>query len=647
MATSARSTPGLKFGSFELDLRTGELSRDGRKLRLKGQPVQVLSILASRAGQLVTREELRAELWPEETFVDFDHGLNNSVNRIREALGDSASVPKYIETLPKHGYRFIAEIRALPAAAPRTQLQRVEPGSAAPDEELLSQRAPAARWKNQTHALIVAGISILAVVAVVGAMTAKQVLKRETPPADQLHSLVVLPFENLSGDPAQDFLADGMTDELITDLARFDSLRVVSRTSAMTYRGAHKSLKTIATELHIDAALEGSITRSGNKVRVRAQLIDARTDQHRWAQSYEADITDVVELQSSIALQVAEQVPLNVSARGQRDTARLRPQTSEAYEDYLKGWYFFDKRTPQAATLSVSYFRKSIQQDPKFPLAYAGLAEALETLTAMDVAPYRQTHSEASEALRHALDLDPTLGEAHAALGLLEAQWNWNWAEAERQMKMGLQFSPGSAVVHERCAIYLQAVGRLDEAVRESRRAAELDPLSFFMNRELGRALYLARRYDEAIVELHRSAELDPHASVVNNWLSWIAEKKGDHVRAMELTLLNAPLDGLAENDIRPLRQAYNARDWRRFCEAGMRLMAKSDAASAPYFAAVNEARLGDKDAAFDCLERALEGKTVWVMWVNVDPLLDDLRSDPRFNELLRKMRLPAPPFAG
>lgn len=503
--------------------------------------------------------------------------------------------------------------------------------------------SPGARDRLATHRYrAILWLAVLLAAAISGIVVAT-VARLSSSPGSQIHSLVVLPFENLSGDPAQDYLADGMSDELITDLAGFKELRVISRTSALAYRGTGKPLATIARELNVDGVLEGSLSLSGNRVRVRAQLIEAKTDQHRWAQTYESEITDIVELQSSIAKQVAEQVSLHVSASEARGALKLRPRNAEAYEDYLKGWYFFDKRTPGAAALSVSYFRKSIGQDPKFPLAYAGLAEALQTLTAMDVAPMRQTQAECSEALRHALELDPELGEAHAALGLFEAQWNWNWAEAERQMKMALQFSPGSAIVHNRYAVYLQAVGRVDEGVAEAKRARELDPLSFFMNRELGRALYLARKYDEAIEQLDRAAELDPHASVVNNWLSWIAEKRGDQAGAMQLALLNASLDGWDAEGISLLRKAYEDRDWKRFCETDLRrLTANKDQPSAPYFIAVDELRLGNKEAAFNWLGNSLEGKTVWVMWIRVDPLLDDLHSDPRFNELLRKMRLPA-----
>lgn len=500
-----------------------------------------------------------------------------------------------------------------------------------------------ARDRLATHRYrAVLWLAVLLAAAITGTVVAT-VARLRSNPGGQIHSLVVLPFENLSGDPAQDYLADGMSDELITDLAGFKGLRVISRTSALAYRGTRKPLATIARELNVDGVLEGSLSLSGNRVRVRAQLIEAKTDQHRWAQTYESEITDIVELQSSIAKQVAEQVSLQVSPSEAPGALNLRPRNAEAYEDYLKGWYFFDKRTPGSAALSVSYFRKSIGQDPKFPLAYAGLAEALQTLTAVDVAPMSQTQAEASEALRHALELDPGLGEAHAALGLFEAQWNWNWAEAERQMKMGLQFSPGSAIVHNRYAVYLQAVGRVDDAVAEARRARELDPLSFFMNRELGRALYLARKYNEATEQLDRAAELDPHASVVNNWLSWIAEKRGDQARAMQLALLNAPLDGWDAKGISLLRKAYENRDWKRFCETDLqRLTANKEQPSASYFIAVDELRLGNKEAAFNWLETSLAGKTVWVMWIRVDPLLDDLRSDPRFNQLLRRMRLPA-----
>jgi len=626
MATPAQSAHTVRFGPFELDTQAGELRKYGIRLKLQGQPFQVLEILLEQAGEVVTREALRQRLWPGDTFVNFDHSLNNAVARIREALGDSAETPHYIQTVPRRGYRFIGSLEREPLS-PRAVLLTPSAGG--------SVGSPARRYLTW----ILVGLSAVLIAASWLAI-ARKFDKRSASP-NRIQSLVVLPFENLSGDAAQDYLADGMTDELITDLAGFDSLRVISRTSAMAFRDAHKPLKTIARELNVDAVVEGSISRSGNRVRVRVQLIDARTDQHRWAQSYERDITDVVELESDLARQLAEQVSIHLSASTHPALA-IHPRTPEAYEDYLKGWYFFDKRNGEAAKRSVEYFRKSIAQDPKFALAYVGLAEALETLSALDVAPYSQTESEALHTLQQALQLDPGLGEAHSALGLLEAQWNWNWSEAERQMKLGLELSPGSAVAHNRYAVYLQAVGRLDESVLEARRAAQLDPLSFFMNRELGRALYLARRYDEANRALDRSAELDPNTSVVDNWRSWIAERQGNYALSVELALNNMPKDGVDANTINSLRRAYKNNGWIGFCQAMLRLDLQRDTnLSAPYFIAVDEARLGNKDAAFAWLETALRTKSVWIMWIKVDPLLDGLRSDPRFPALVRRMGLP------
>jgi tetratricopeptide (TPR) repeat protein len=408
----------------------------------------------------------------------------------------------------------------------------------------------------------------------------------------------------------------------------------------MAYRGVRKPLKEVARELGVEAVVEGSITRSGNRVRVRAQLIDARTDQHRWARSYERDITDVVDMESEMAAQVAEQVSLQLSPSKRSASEGIHPRTADAYEYYLKGWYFFDKRTPQAAGESVAYFRKSIEQDPLFAQAHAGLAEALELLSNMDVAAYRQTEPESLAEVRRALELNPKLGEAHSALGLIEAQWNWNWPEAERQMKAGLELSPGSAVVHERYAMYLQAMGQVDKAVLEARRALELDPLSFFMNRELGRSLYLARRYDEAVKQLEISTELYPNNTAVNNWLRWIAERQGKYPLAMQMGVLSAAESSTPPNLVRVLREAADSRDWTRYCETERRMHETGRSSSSSFFIAEDELRLGHKDAAFKWLERSLKEKTVWIMWIKVDPLLDDMRSDPRFRALLERMGL-------
>ncbi len=682
----------LRFGTFEVDVRAGELRKQGVRLKLQEQPFQVLIVLLQRPGEVVTREELRSQNWPPDTFVDFDNSLNTAINKLREALGDSADNPRFVETLPRRGYRFIAPVTGLDGKESAERLdswkeiaaylkrdertvrrweseglpvhrkihkkqasvfafpaeidawwnsgrERLEAES--PPKEEIAAAEPGRTWRRKSVWILALGGAVIlaSVFAFNVAGIRNRIFAVGVPP---VHSIAVLPLENLSRDPEQEYFADGITEQLTTELAQISSLKVISHTSVVQYKGTTKLLPQIAKELGVDAVVEGAVQRSGEKVGINVQLVQAPTDRHLWAKSYERDLRDVLDLEREVTHAIADEIKAKVTATEEARLTGARAINRAAYEDYLKGWYFFDKRTPQAAMLSVGYFRKSLEQDPRFPSAYVGLAEALETLSAMDVTPYSETQAEASQALRHALELDPKLGEAHAALGLYEALWNWNWVAAERQLKMGLQLSPGSAIVHNRYSRYLQAVGRLDEGVQEARRAAELDPLSFFMHRELGRSLYFAREYDEAIAELGRAAELDPHASVVNNWLSWIAEKRGDHQRAMELWLLNAPLSGVPENATVTFRKAYEDRDWKRFCEADLRFLTEArNLPSAPYFIAVDQVRLGNKDAAFEWLGRSLEDKNVWVTWIKVDPLLDDLHADPRFKDLLRRVGLP------
>ena len=646
------SSRALDKAELELDLRCYQLRRGGRKLRLERQPMELLILLAQNRGELVTREQIVAKLWDEDTFLDTERSINGAIRKIRIVLHEDADNPRFIETVVGKGYRFIGNITihahsagvdALAASGPTSMSGNGLSPENASSHSAIQSSIPAGRAaidNRHYRVAIVLGISLVALVLIVWAVAAKRAAKPSSTSALQIHSLAVLPFDNLSGDSAQDYLADGMTDELITDLANYPSFRVISRTSAMAYRGVRKPLKEVARELGVEAVVEGSITRSGNRVRVRAQLIDARTDQHRWARSYERDITDVVDMESEMAAQVAEQVSLQLSPSKRSASEGIHPRTADAYEYYLKGWYFFDKRTPQAAGESVAYFRKSIEQDPLFAQAHAGLAEALELLSNMDVAAYRQTEPESLAEVRRALELNPKLGEAHSALGLIEAQWNWNWREAERQMKAGLELSPGSAVVHERYAMYLQAMGQVDQAVLEARRALELDPLSFFMNRELGRSLYLARRYDEAVKQLKISAELYPNNTAVNNWLRWIAEKQGNYPLAMQMGVLSAAESSTPANLVRVLREAADSRDWTRYCETERRMHEIGRSSSSSFFIAEDELRLGHKDAAFKWLERSLKEKTVWIMWIKVDPLLDDMRSDPRFRALLEKMGL-------
>jgi TolB-like protein/DNA-binding winged helix-turn-helix (wHTH) protein len=382
------------FGEFEADLRSRELRRNGARVRLPDQAFQLLAILIERPGELVTREDIRKRLWPSDTFVDFDHGLNNAVNRLREALGDSATLPRHIETLPRRGYRFVGAINSAPQSpiteGPHQRSVKI-PGKPSAKQTFLRRWIPL---------ILLAGGLLLALLA----------LRTQRHLNPKINSLLVLPFENLSGDPSQEYLADGITDALITDLANIQSIRVVSRTSAMHYKDSHKQLAEIAHELNVDAVVEGSVTRSGSRVRVNAQLIQSSNDRHLWAKKYEQSVGDLMELQNTLAEAISQEIAVELSPDERGRMRRLRPINAEAYEAYLKGRFYWNKRTVDALQIARAYFEQATQKDPHYALAYAGLADAYDVLGSGVAAalPPREAMRHAREAANRAIQLDET-----------------------------------------------------------------------------------------------------------------------------------------------------------------------------------------------------------------------------------------------
>src|SRR5271155_1957918 len=435
MPTSAPRARPLRFDNFELDVRAGELRKRGVRLRLHGQPLQVLAALLSRAGDVVTREELRAQIWTADTFVDFDHSLHNAIARLREVLGDSAETPRYIETLPRRGYRFIAPVESSVESPAVSELALDPPHSA---QSAQVREVPVASVRRTPRAFLAAGFLTLLVVVL-----AVWLARTGSPPisaARPLNSIAVLPLANLSGDPSQEFFADGMTDQLITDLAKVGSLRVVSRTSVMPYKGGKKSLPEIARELNVDAIVEGSITRSGQRVRVQAQLVQARTDHHLWAETYDRDLGDILKLQGEVANAVAGQVRAQLTPTQQALIRRAHAVNPEAYDAYLKGrLYFVNEFTkPDSLKKAQHLFEEAIQKDPNFALAYAGLADTYVYLAFSGALQKESAYQSAKRALGKALELDDTIGEAHDTLGVLYWQFDWDWDAAEREFNSAI-----------------------------------------------------------------------------------------------------------------------------------------------------------------------------------------------------------------
>ncbi|MGH9556755.1 MAG: FlgO family outer membrane protein [Terriglobales bacterium] len=629
----------MRFGVFELDVRAGELCKQGHRIRLQEQPCQILAMLLERPGEVVTREELHQKLWPSDTlFVDFDHGLNNAINRLREALGDPADNPRFIETLPRRGYRFLANVQEVEAPAhPRlTPVPPSEPSPSIPSTEPEPRRLESWTWRA---GLVLMGI--LAIFFLLNVDSVRQHLWRG-PARAQARSLVVLPLENLSGDPSQDYFADGMTDELTTNLAQISSLRVISRTSAMPYKGKHKPLPQIARELNVDAVVEGTVVRSGNRVRISARLIDAQNDQHLWAQSYERDLRDVVSLQDEIARAIADEVRVQLTPQEQTRLARAKPVNPDAYENYLRGRYYLQIGTSEGTDKALAYFQKALEEDPNYALAYAGLATVYSRSSFVGGHAPREAMPKAEAAARKALELDETLAEAHAALAPVKFRYHWDWRGAEAEHKRALELNPNLADGHFRYAVFLRTANRYQEAIEEARRGQELDPASTEQRAGVGGAYLIARQYDQAIQELQLLAATHPESAWPCRFLGVAYEQKGEARKAIEVLEGCVEISHGDQNDLAKLGHAYAVLGRKQEAEkilAGLMQRSRREYVS-PYNIALVWTGLGNKRQAMAWLEKAYEDRSFALVTINSWPWFDPLRSDPRFRNLVQRIGL-------
>ena len=618
----------VRFGVFELDLHSGELRKQGYKIRLEGQPVQVLICLLENPGELITREELHAKLWPQDTFVNFEHGLNAAVKRLRRALNDSADSPRFVETLPRRGYRFIAPVHVDNPATPVPAVPIViefsqKPASAQP-----------AGWPYAWRVGVCALVLVLAVAAFV--------MLRPSSRPPPIRSLAVLPLENLSGDASQEYFSDGMTDELITELGRIAELRVISRTSIMTYKNAHKPLPQIAHELNVDAVLEGTVLRSNQRVRITAQLIQAAADRHLWAESYDGDLRDALALQKQVAIAVAKAIRIELTPREQTALKRSQRVDPGAYEDYLKGRYFWNKRTAEGLRKALGYFNQATEEDPAFAAAYAGLADSYALLGDWEygvLAP-KEAYPKAKAAAAKAMELDDNLAEAHISLAFVLQNFDWDWESARREFDRGLELSPRYATGHHWYAWYLTAVGRTSEAIAEMKTAQGLDPLSLIIGADLAEELIIAHRYDEAIDQSRKTIEMDPRFAVAHYELGQAQVQKRMYDSGIVELQKAIEFSGGSSTCKFNLAYAY-AISGRR--EKAMEILDDLKKGAKPAFSNASEIALvyvglNEQDHAMDWLETAYKER--FNPSILMRPAFDPLRADSRFQNLLHRIGL-------
>jgi TolB-like protein/DNA-binding winged helix-turn-helix (wHTH) protein/Flp pilus assembly protein TadD len=630
------STPvRLRFGVFEVDLRSGELRKHGVRLRLQEQPFQVLAMLLERPGETVTREELRKRLWTAETFVDFDHGVNKAVNRIRDALGDSATSPRFVETVARRGYRFIADV-AVAEGAPLARPE-VRTGDLVPHANESVGPVQSARRLRRWYSWVIAGATLaLASIVVVW------VTRSRAPQPTSIRSLAVLPLENLSGDDSQEYFADGMTDELIASLGQVSALRVISRTSVMPYKRARKPLPQIARELNVDAVIEGTVLRSGDQVRITAQLIQARDDTHLWSQWYDGDLRDTLALQNRVARAIAEQIRVNLNSQEQARLKHGRVIDPEAYEAYLKGRYFWNKRTGDDFQKAVEYFSQAIERDPNYAQAYSGLSDTYALLGDWEygvLAP-REALPRAKAAAVKALQIDQALGEAHTSLGFCLDAFDWDLKSADAEFRRGIELNPGYATAHHWYAWHLSLLGRNNDAIAEMKKAQNLDPLSLIINADLAELLLMAHFTNDSIQQSRKTIEMDVNFPLAHNQLAlaYLQSQRNDEAIAelQQAVRLSAGSPTSTANLARALA-ASGRKDQARQLLGNLKERSRASVSNASEIAVVYAA-LGDSDQAMAWLEKGYDER--FNPGVLLRPGFDSLRADRRFRDLERRVGL-------
>jgi TolB-like protein/DNA-binding winged helix-turn-helix (wHTH) protein/Flp pilus assembly protein TadD len=629
----------FRFGVFQLDLRAGELRKHGGRVRLQEQPLQVLAMLLSNSGELVTREQLQRKLWSADTFVDFDHGLNKAVSKIREALGDSAESPRFVETVARRGYRFLASVTVdgpTPIHSPEPTVQ-AHPADTQGRSDVTDE--PAARWTLLPSAWLIAIFVLLLLIASIATW---KFHTRNPPSAVVIRSLAVLPLESLSSDASQDYFADGMTDELIADLGQISALRVISRTSVMAYKRARKPLPQIARELNVDAVVEGTVLRSGDRVRITAQLIEASADKHLWSESYEGELRDTLALQNKVARAIADEIRINLNPQEQAALKNVKVVNPKAYESYLKGRYFWNKRTANGLKVALAYFKQSIDEDPTYAQSYSGLADTYALLGDWQYSEMtsKEALPKAKSAAVKALELDGALGEAHNSLAFCLDAFDWDFDSAGKEFRRAIELNPSYATAHHWYAWHLGVLGRYEDAIAEMRKAQNLDPLSLIINADLAELLLIAHSADESIRQSRKTIEMDPNFALAHNQLGQAYLQKNMNEEAIAELQKAVQLSGGSPTCIANLARAYAASGKR---SEAIRLLTEVKNHSGPTYSDASEiaviyTALADSDQAMSWLQRGYEER--FNPSVLLRPGFDPLRSDPRFQELVRQIGL-------
>ena len=648
----------LRFGTYEVDLRAGELRKSGVKIKIQEKPFQILAALLERPGEVVTREELHQRLWAPDTFVDFDGSLNAATNKLREALGDSADNPRFVETLPRRGYRFIAPVEkpvqtASAAAVGSGTAPSLTPstgGGAAPfggvpliqpAEEGVATAGRAHRYATRRWLVLCA----VGAAAVASYLLLPRFWKPSTPPPPSGRVMLgVLPFDNYTGDPEQEYFVGGLTEEVIAQLGRLNPHRlgVIARTSTAAFRASTRPIAQMGEELGIDYAVEGSVRRENDRVRITVQMIDVRDRTHTWVEDYEQVLGGVLELQTEIAGFIARSLALKLLDGDVPQPGAAKTSNAAAYEAYLKGRYFREQITERGFRKGIEYFEEAIGEDPRYARAYSGLAgcycllggHGMEVERPSDVLP------RAKEVAQRALELDDSLAEAHGVLGMIALKFDWDLEEAQRRFRRATELNPSYAQGFLWYSLYYEVIGQSREAIAQATRARDLDPLSLAANVNLAQQYYRAELYDEAAEQLEKALELNPNFWAAHWVIGDVDERKGSYDEATAALSKAALFSDKNPAPLGSLGFVYGRGGQPSQAREVLRDLEKLSAERyvSPFNMAIVHLGLGDRDKAMEQLEAGYRERSRSMIWLNVDRRLRPLYGDPRFQNLLKRL---------
>jgi TolB-like protein/DNA-binding winged helix-turn-helix (wHTH) protein len=622
MSLQSKLPQVLRFGVFQVDIRAGELHKNGVKLKLQEQPFQVLCLLLEHPGELVSREELRSRLWPADTFVDFDHGLNAAVKRLRDALGDDPDSPRFVETVPRRGYRFIDQ-----SVASTLEVSKTHPTSSA--EDLVTG------IKQHKLTAVVALLVIAA--GLVGLAAYLHVRNTEVP----IGSIAVLPFVNPDNDPNIEYISDGIPESIINSLSQLPNLKVMSRNSVFHYKGKDRDAQAVAKEMNVQAVLTGRVTQRGDRLSINVELIDAQDNSQIWGQQYNRNLTDVFAVQEEIAKEISEKLRLKLSGTERQQLAKRPTENLKAFQYYMQGRAYAHRRTREDLLEAIHYCEKAIEEDRNYALAYAGLADAYTNLGSRSYIAPLEGRRKAEEAAHKALTLDENLAAAHAALGQAYTLFTpSNFSPGDRELRRAIELSPSLAVAHHYLGVSLVRQGRLDEGSEELLKARELDPLSSIIARAVGLPYYLKRDYGRALELLRQANELGPafttvweigvytHNQLFDEALAGLEKAKQDR-KGDPLLIYSTGMVYAA--------QGRRAEALQIIKELGE--MSGASLSQAHWIAKIHAA-LNEKELALTWLERSLAAGAIGAFFKD-EPVWDPIRSDPRFVDLVRRMGIP------